>query len=95
MGFRCLTSDVIMNFTFHKPLGALDAPDFEFPLTRALKEALVYGQWAFYFPRLFRLLFQGIDKLPSWFLDKYLEPLALTKWCVKVSSLPSMFLISK
>ena len=93
MGFRCLTSDVIMNFSFNKPLGALDSGDFEFPLTRALKEAVAIGQWSMYFPSSFRILFQWIDNLPLWFLDKYMEPLALTKWCMKVNNLRSIILI--
>ncbi|KAF6227140.1 hypothetical protein HO133_008582 [Letharia lupina] len=84
-GFRCLTSDVIMNFTFHKPLGALESPEFGFPMTRALSEAVKYGQWVAYFPSSFRMLFRWIDKLPLWFLDKYMEPLALTKWCMRVA----------
>ena len=84
-GFRCLTLDVILNFVFNEPLGALDSPDFDFPMTRALYEALSYGQWVAYFPGTFRVLFRWIDKLPSWFLDKYMEPLALTKSCVSVS----------
>lgn len=35
-GFRCLTADVIMNYSFQRPLGALEASDFEFPLLNAL-----------------------------------------------------------
>ena len=91
-GFRCLTSDVIMNFTFHKPLGALESLEFGFPMTRALSEAVKYGQWVAYFPSSFRMLFRWIDKLPLWFLDKYMEPLALTKWCMRVRSLRSTLL---
>ena len=86
-GFRCLTSDVILNFTFNEPLGALESPDFDFPMTRALYVALTYGQWVAYFPGTFQVLFRWIDKLPSWFLEKYMEPLALTKWCISVSDL--------
>ncbi len=93
MGFRCLTSDVIMNFSFNKPLGALDSGEFEFPLTRALKEAVAISQWSVYFPSSFRILFQWIDNLPLWVLDRYMKPLALTKWCIKVNNLRSIFLI--
>ena len=85
-GFQCLTSDVIMDFTFNKPLGALDAPDFNFRMIRALSEAAIYAQWAAYFPGTFENLVQFIDKLPLWFVEKYIEPLAVTKWCVRVSS---------
>ena len=86
-GVRCLTLDVILNFTFNEPLGALESPGFDFPMTRALYEALTYGQWVVYFPGTFQVLFRWIDKLPSWFLEKYMEPLALTKWCISVSDL--------
>lgn len=86
MGFRCLTTDLIMDFTFKKPLGALDSPDFDFPLTSAISESLVYGHWVAYFPALFKRLFQWLDKLPLWFVDKYVQPVALTKWCMRVSS---------
>ena len=88
-GFRCLTSDVIFNFTFNEQLGALDSPKFEFPMSRAMYAALTYGQWIVYFPGTFQVLFRWIDKLPLWFLDKYMEPLALTKWCISVSGLRS------
>ena len=88
-GFRCLTLDVIFNFMFNEPLGALDSPEFGFPMSRALYAALSYGQWIVYFPGTFRVLFGWIDKLPLWFLDSYMEPLALTKWCVRVSGLRS------
>ena len=74
-----------MDFTFNKPLGALDSPDFDFPLTRALSEALVYGHWIAYFPASFKILFKLLDKLPLWFVDKYIEPLALTMSCMRVS----------
>ena len=85
MGFRCLTTDMIMDFIFNKPLEALDSPDFDFPLARALSEALVHGLWVSYFPALFRILFQWVDKLPLWFIDKYIQPVALTMWCMRVS----------
>ena len=89
--FRCLTLDVIFNFTLNEPLGALDSPNFEFPMSRAMYAALAYGQWIIYFPGTFRVLFRWIDKLPLWFLDKYMEPLALTKWCISVSGLRSAY----
>ena len=88
-GFQCLTLDAILNFTFNEPLGALESPGFDFPMTRALYAALTYGQWVAYFPGTFQVLFPLIDKLPSWFLEKYMEPLALTKWCISVCDLRS------
>lgn len=87
MGFRCLAADTIMDFTLNKPLGALEWPDFDIPMMRALKEAIGYGLWTSYFPGSFTTLFRWIDKLPDWFLTKYVEPLALIKWFMTVSSL--------
>ncbi len=57
IGFRALTSDMIIDFIFNKPLGALDSPDFDFNIIKALKEEAICGQWATYFPTLFRILF--------------------------------------
>lgn len=32
MGYRCLTSDIVMDYSYQTPLGALDSPNFHFPL---------------------------------------------------------------
>ncbi len=88
LGFRCLSSDVITNFMFEEPLGWLESPEFDYPMTRAVKEASHYLQPATYFPALFRAVFRWTGRLPSWFLYKYVESLALTKWWVKVRSPP-------
>ena len=88
MGFRALSSDMIMTFAFNKPLGALDSPGFDFNVTRALNDGAVLGQYSAYFPRTSRRLIQAAEKLPNWLLDKYMEPLALTKLLLKVSYLP-------
>lgn len=32
LGFRCLMADSLMRYTYDKPFGALDAPDFEYPM---------------------------------------------------------------
>lgn len=32
LGFRCLMADTLMRYTYDKPFGALDAPDFEYPM---------------------------------------------------------------
>ncbi len=74
-----------MDFTFSKPLGALDSPGFAFNVTKALNDGAVCGQWSAYFPDSFRILLQAGDRLPLWFLDKYMKPLALTKLLLRVS----------
>lgn len=85
-GFRALTSDTIMTFTFNKPLGALDSPGFDFSVTKALTDGAVVGQWSVYFPNSFKILLQVTGMLPSWFIEKYMPPLAYTKFLLRVGS---------
>ncbi|MCJ1458009.1 hypothetical protein MMC28_008378 [Mycoblastus sanguinarius] len=84
MGFRCLTSDSIMTFMFQNPLGVLDAPDFQAPFISAIEEFSQTTQWPIYFPKIFSVIFQTTEILPSKFIEKYLEPLALTQWLTSV-----------
>lgn len=83
-GFRCTTADIIMNYSFQKPLGALDAHDFRFPLIMALDASLKDIQWVHYFPKPFGLLFRITDLLPETLIEKLFQPLYLTKWCLNV-----------
>ena len=83
-GFRCVTADTIMNHSFQKPLGALDAPGFEFPLILALDASLKDIQWVHYFPTPFGLLFRITDLLPEMLFEKLFKPLYLTKRCLSV-----------
>lgn len=89
MGFKCLAADTNMNFSFQKPLGALDAPNFDFPLVRATDASIKDVQWVMYFPKMFRSLFDAVDLLPQRLVDRYFEPLALMKWLVSVRAYPS------
>ena len=93
-GFRALTLDTIMTFTFNKPLGALDSPGFDFSVTKALTDGAVVGQWSVYFPSSFKLLLQAIDMLPFWLIEKYMPPFAYTKLLLRVGSLRSILLSS-
>ena len=93
MGFRALTSDTIMTFTFNKPLGALDSPGFDFSVTKALTDGAVMGQWSVYFPSSFKLLLQAIGMLPLWLIEKYMPPFAYTKLLLRVGSLRSILLL--
>ena len=95
LGFRCLSSDIITNSMFDKPLNWLESPDFDYPMTRAVKEASMFLQPATYFPIPFRMVSRWLGRLPSWFLYKYVESLALTKWWMRVSSLPATLNITK
>lgn len=92
LGFRCITADTIMNHSFQKPLGALDAPDFDYPLIMALDASLKDIQWVHYFPTPFGLLFRLTDLLPDSLFEKLFKPLYLTKWCLNVRyTRPSFF----
>ena len=84
MGFKCLAADTNMNFNFQKPLGALDAPDFDFPLVRATDASIKDVQWVIYFPKMFRSLFDAVDLLPRKLIDRFFEPLAQMKSLVTV-----------
>ena len=87
MGFKCLAADTNMNFSFQKPLGALDAPDFDFPLVRATDASIKDVQWVMYFPKMFRSLFDAVDLLPRKLIDRFFEPLAQMKSLVTVRRL--------
>ena len=87
MGFKCLAADTNMNFNFQKPLGALDAPDFDFPLVRATDASIKDVQWVMYFPKMFRSLFDAVDLLPRKLIDRFFEPLAQMKSLVTVRPL--------
>ena len=73
-----------MNFSFQKPLGALDAPDFNFPLVRATDASIKDAQWILYFSNFFRFLVDAIDLLPRKPVERYFDPLAQMKWVMSV-----------
>ncbi|CAF9941589.1 MAG: hypothetical protein ALECFALPRED_009236 [Alectoria fallacina] len=81
-GFRCLTADVIMNYSFQRPLGALEASDFEFPLLNALDGFAHTIQWRLYFPNAVEALFQIIQVLPAKMMAGFMEPLRSTQECL-------------
>ena len=93
MGFRCLTADTSMNFVYQDPMGVLDAPDFQAPFIRAMQEFVRTAQYVCYFPKAFNTMARFMDMMPARVLEKYMEPLALTKWCVSVSSDTSCYIL--
>ena len=93
MGFRCLTADTSMNFIYQDPLGVLDSPNFQAPFIRAMEEFGRNSQYIFYFPKVFRTIARAMEMMPTKFVEKYMEPLALTQWCVSVSSNISCYLL--
>lgn len=80
MATRCFAADSVMNFIYQKPLGVLDAPDFQAPFVKAMDEFSATQQWSIYFPQTFLTLIKVMEKLPSTFAQKYMQPLALKQW---------------
>ncbi len=77
LGFRCLAADIIMGNCYDTPFGALEAPDFKFPLIVDLEKFLDLLTASWYFPRLFNFLFWFLDCLPRSF-TRFIKPLAST-----------------
>lgn len=63
-----------MGYCYQKPLGALDAPGFEFPLMVDIKEAFKTATFGWYFTRFLMILFSFIDKLPRPWVQKAVRP---------------------
>ena len=84
-GFRCLTADIIMNYSFQRPLGALEAPGFEFPLlVNAIDGFAGTVQWRLYFPNAVAVLFHVVQLLPANMKAGLVKPLRLTQDCISV-----------
>jgi hypothetical protein len=64
MAFKCLTADIIMDYCYQKPFGAMDAPDFQFPLIKALDDSASTGQWDKYFVKIVNLLSNVVLSIP-------------------------------
>ena len=85
-GFRCLTADIIMNYSFQSPLGALEAPSFEFPLlVNAIDSFTQTVQWRLYFPNAIAVFFHVAQLLPANMKAGLVKPLRLTQDCISVS----------
>ena len=84
-GYRCLTADVIMDYCYQKPFGALDAPDFQFPLIVALDSSAQAGQWDKYFVKTFALVTAIIQALPYNVANFILPPMVSVRWMRAVS----------
>ena len=83
----CLAADAVMNFSFQKPYGALDAPNFESDLLIPVIDFSRMQQWPFYFPWMFGTVFGLTAKLPEWVIKKYLQGLLTQQNAMRVSDL--------
>ena len=89
-GFQCLTMDIIMNYSFHRPLGALDALGFDFPLIVALNSVFSTVHWQRCFRPAFNVLFGFVGALPSWLAAKFAKPLVPIQSCIDVSEMHTL-----
>ena len=85
LGFSCLTADVVMQYCNQKPLGALDAPDFQFPPILHISELFDTAPFAWYFPNVLRMVTQITAQLPVKFVERYMPPVAAMAWVQTVS----------
>lgn len=85
LGYKCLTADVIMEYSFQKNLGFLDAPDFQHFLILALDDFFKTAPVQWYLPNLSHFMFLITSNLPQKVVEKYIPALAGTKWVVEVS----------
>ena len=87
-GFRCLTADIIMNYSFQRPLGALEAPGFEFPLlVNAIDSFAQTVQWRLYFPNAIAVVFHVAQLFPANIKAGLVKSLQLTQDCISVSKI--------
>ena len=85
MGFKCLTADIAMNYTFQRPLNALDEEGFQSHVLTGVAPFMQMAQWTVYFPTFFRGVSQVTGCLPLWVTNKFIEPYALLMWVLEVS----------
>ncbi|MCJ1354666.1 MAG: hypothetical protein MMC33_004655 [Icmadophila ericetorum] len=84
-GFRCLTADIIMDYCYQKPFGALAAPDFRFPLIVALDKYSQAGQWDKYFLHIFRVIAAVLNSIPPEIAKMILPPMSSIQWMQKAN----------
>ena len=85
LAFRCLTADTIMDYCFHRDLGAIKEPAFESPVVMAMIEG--FGQLVIgtFFPNSFELLNKVIMSLPEESKKKYFAPVYGMQLMMKAS----------
>ena len=85
MGFKCLTADIAMNYTFQRPLNALDAEGFQSPVLTGVAIFTRLTQWTFYFPTFASEVSRVIGCLPVWVTKSFVKPYAQLMWLLEVS----------
>ena len=76
LGFKCLAADIVMSYTFQESLGAIDSPNFEYPLILTQEKFRTLPQQLQYFPATMHILLGVIDHLPLSFTQRFMPGLA-------------------
>lgn len=80
LGFSCLTADVVTEYCNQKPLGALDAPDFQFRPIMHIEELFDTSAYSWYVPNVLRVVTHLTALLPFGFVEKHMPPIAAINW---------------
>lgn len=74
-GYRCLTSDIIIDYAYQEDFKALSSPNFKHPIIEALSDTLESSAWrvAPYFGRTVAIIESFLFNLPSQILH-YVSP---------------------
>lgn len=81
LGYMCLTSEIIMDYSFRKPLGALEAPGFRFPLILAIQQFFSMNYLTHYFPAALNSMAKIVTSLPTSMQGPFAHIMALKTAC--------------
>ena len=85
LGFKCLTGDIAMNYTFQRPLNAIYEEGFQSQVLTGVAVFTQMTHWTFYFPTFFRRVSQVMGCLPVWVTNTFIKPYAVLMWLLEVS----------
>ena len=85
MGFKCLSADIAMNYTFQRPLHALDEESFQSPVLAGAAIFTQIVQWNYYFPTFAQGVLRVLGCLPRRVINTFVKPYALLMWLMDVS----------
>jgi cytochrome P450 len=63
-GFRCLVADTVMRYSYDKPYGALNAPNFEFQMLENIEDFFDFSTSGWYFPNFMGGVVDICQKVP-------------------------------
>ena len=75
LGYKCLAADTVMKYCYDRPFGAVDSPDFGFPMIADLEGFMINISTGWYFGTIVNNIARVAQALPrSWI--KSVKPLA-------------------